>query len=535
MTMKLNKFFLFIMFTSITFNAGTQTNTIGLLHSTINASDRYTLFTPENNEIVYLINNCGEKVNEWVFTEKPGATCYFLENGNLLKAGKNTLEIRDWDNNLIWIYNTTENNIKQHHDIEPLPNGNILCVVRELYTIEEMVAQGRDPNITAENFKLDKIVELEIVGDDEANIVWEWNFIDHFIQEYDESKLNYGGVIDHPELLDVNFDNDNTTDFTHVNAIDYNSDLDQIIITARNLNEFYIIDHSTTTEEAAGHIGGNHNIGGDFLWRWGNPMVYQRGGLEDQKLFLPHDSKWVEQSYTDEGKITAFNNHGDGTGDLSSVIMITPAIVDGTYLKEDNKFLPMDFEWSWDGIILGDTVYEKRKSGVHGLPNGNFIVAETSLGRVFEITKSGDNLWTYKNPSGYVIYNQFEDFTLGDNSFFRAEKYPEDFVGFIGKDLSSQGIIEDVNIISEACIILSDGTELEADLLSVVNPVVGNSLQFNKNVIYQKIMITDMSGRLVFQHGYFNGNSLVLNLKPEMYILRVFSEDKLETRKIIVN
>lgn len=517
-----------------TYNTVAQTLTIGLLHSETNVSDGYTLFTPANNENTYLINNCGEKINEWIFTEKPGATCYFLENGNLLRAGKNSIEIRDWDNNLLWIYSTSDNDIAQHHDIEPLPNGNILCVVRNTFSVEEMTAQGRDPNTIGDYFKLDRIVELQPIGENKANIVWEWRFMDHFIQDFDETKSNYGIILEHPELLDLNFDNNNTVDFTHVNAVDYNSVLDQIIITARNLSEFYIIDHSTTTEEAAGHTGGNSNAGGDILWRWGNPQVYQRGGIEDQKLFLPHDSKWVEPGYVDEGKITAFNNVGDGSGDFSSVNMITPELVDGNYLKEDNKFLPMDFEWSWNGMILDDTVNEPIKSGVHGLPNGNFIIAESSWGRVSEITKSGEHLWSYRNPSGFGIYNQFEEFNLGENSIFRAEKYPSDFIGFAGKDLSSKGIIEDENSNSVACILISDISNPESDLLSIVNPIHGNTLHFNQNVTLQNITITDLNGRVAFKHGYFNGSNLGLKLKPNIYILKLLSEGKVETRKIIV-
>ena len=89
-------------------------------------------------------------------------------------------------------------------------------------------------------------------------------------------------VEDHPELLDLNFPSAHDNDWTHVNAVDYNASLDQIIISARHLSEVYIIDHSTTTAEAAGHTGGNANMGGDFLWRWGNPQIYRQGGPSNQ-------------------------------------------------------------------------------------------------------------------------------------------------------------------------------------------------------------------------------------------------------------
>jgi hypothetical protein len=72
-----------------------QTETVGLLYSNGQESEGYTLFTPEASSTTFLIDNCGNKVNEWTFSEQPGVTCYLLENGNLLRAGLDSLEIRD--------------------------------------------------------------------------------------------------------------------------------------------------------------------------------------------------------------------------------------------------------------------------------------------------------------------------------------------------------------------------------------------------------------------------------------------------------
>ena len=54
--------------------------TVGLLYNDSNATDAYALFTPQTNNETYLVNNCGEKVKQWSFTELPGATCYLLSN-----------------------------------------------------------------------------------------------------------------------------------------------------------------------------------------------------------------------------------------------------------------------------------------------------------------------------------------------------------------------------------------------------------------------------------------------------------------------
>ena len=60
--------------------------------------------------------------------------------------------------------------------------------------------------------------------------------------------------------------------------------LDQIVLSNHNLSEIWIIDHSTTTLEAASHSGGNSGKGGDLLYRWGNPQAYDQGTGADQLL-----------------------------------------------------------------------------------------------------------------------------------------------------------------------------------------------------------------------------------------------------------
>jgi hypothetical protein len=519
----------------LSFSVFGQTTTVGLLNNSINTTQGYTLFTPEMNQNVYLIDNCGYKINEWQFTERPGATCYLLENGNLLRAGKDSLEIRDWDNNLIWSYAMNNNGFAQHHDIEPLPNGNILCVVTDNYTPTEMIEAGRDPNEIGVTFKLDKIIELMPVGSNDASIVWEWKFMDHLIQDIDNTKMNFGVVEDHPELIDINFYTANNSDWSHINAVDYNPELDQIIISSRNHSEFYIIDHSTSSIEAASHLGGNSGKGGDFLWRWGNPQVYRQGNADFQKLSGPHDSKFIFGDYDDAGKISVFNNGGDGTAIFSSIHLITPVIIGGAYAMQDGMFLPLDFDYSWSGEIQGETMFENKKCGTHVLPNGNFIVCQTSLGQISEINRlDGVVLWTYKNPNGTELTSQMSIVPSGDNTLFRGEKYPIDFIGFSGKDLIPGNLIENENEISENCA-ANNGLKSNETFndITVVNPTVLNQIQFNQKLSNVQLTVSDLMGQILFEENAFNGSEIILNERESFYLVTLINENTKLVFKII--
>ncbi|NRA11879.1 MAG: aryl-sulfate sulfotransferase [Crocinitomicaceae bacterium] len=494
--MKITAVILLTLLLNISFS---QSPSIGLIYDSGLAADGYTLFAPESNQEVYLMDNCGEIVNQWTCNEVPGKTSYFLENGNLLHAGQHSLEIRDWDDNLLWEYQTTSNGISQHHDIEPLPNGNILLIVSDFKSSAELIAAGRDPNAIGNNFKMDKILELEPVGTNGANIVWEWYFWDHLIQELDSTKANFGVVADHPELLDLNFQTSSNSDWTHLNGIDYNTDLDQIIMSSRTISEIYIIDHSTSLAESSTDSGGNAQKGGDFLWRWGNPIVYHQGTSFDQQLFGQHDSKWVENGYLHDGKISVFNNALNGSSTISAVHLIEP-IMSGTYNYQINAnlFEPLDFFSTWSGDVLGIPMYTPKKGGANSLPNGGFMICESTKGRFIEIDEAGNVVWVYKNPSGLIIYNQFDIIPANTNQVFRAKKIPLNYPGILGNDLTSTGVIEDVNSLSENCVLNAGIEEIALNNLVIENPIVGGEIHFiDPTLDIKNLKLFDMAGKFI--------------------------------------
>src|SRR5262249_34511271 len=122
-------------------------------------------------------------------------------------------------------------------------------------------------------------------------------------------------------------------DWTHANAVTYNPKLDQVMISSRSLSEIYIIDHSTSSAQAAVHTGGKYGKGGDFLYRWGNPAAYNRGTKADKRLFVQHNPLWIPDGFPGAGKISVFNDGGDRPGGnySSADVIVPPVDANGNY------------------------------------------------------------------------------------------------------------------------------------------------------------------------------------------------------------
>ena len=439
--------------------------TVGLFLDTEDAHEGFTLWNPRF-EASYLINNEGRVVHSWDTALRPGNTSYLLPNGQLLRTARDgpavpirfdqggsggRIEDIDWDGTVSWSYLYSDDTVRHHHDVEPLPNGNVLMIAWELKTDAEAIAAGRDPALLSEGeLWPDHIIEVEPVGATGGTIVWEWHVWDHLIQDFDGAKANFGVVADHPELLDINHVRDTgdpgSANWMHMNAINYNAEFDQILFGSPRLHEIYVIDHSTTTAEAAGHTGGTFGKGGDFLYRWGNPQAYDRGVADDQKLFNQHHVHWIEPGLPGAGNILIFNNGRNRLGpdgDYSSVDEIAPPVDgSGNYtLVGGSAYGPTDPVWTYFATPKAD-FFSRGLSGAQRLPNGNTLIVEgrgattNQAGNFFEVTDAGVTVWQYVNPvanAGPISQGVLPD---SDHNVFRILRYPVDYSGFDGQDLT---------------------------------------------------------------------------------------------------
>lgn len=526
-----------LLIIATTFSNSAQ-NTQGLLYYSAEQSDGYYLFSPDFSTETFLINNCGEVVNTWSFNETPGLTVYPMRSGTILRAGKDTLQIRDWNNNLLWSYATTANGLLQHHDIQPLPTGNILLLCNDAYPLPQAIAMGRNPAITGNNWRLDKIVEIQPIGADSAAVVWEWKIADHLIQDFDPTKANFGVVADRPDRIDANYDNGYNVDWTHVNSVHYNATLDQIVLSVRHLNEVMIIDHSTTTAEAAGSTGGLAGKGGDILWRYGNPAVYRQGTSTDQVLGLQHDAKWAPQNLYDY-TLSIFNN--DYVAGLQSALeLVKPLRSNYNYPIANGKFQTELATIAWKDSILDMPFYESKKSGYEIMPNGHLLVTMSGQAVMAEIRFSGNDpkvLWVYRNPVGQNNVVSPQGSAVGQfQSLFRGTYLSRNEVESWGVSITTQGILESSNPLSDACISSVGMGEMLADetrKLLRINPTSNGKIELVEGLEGSEFWLTDAQGRTV-QYGQLKGTKLSAPNQSGIYFLQIFHGNKMHSTKVLV-
>lgn len=429
-------------------SATAQTRTVGVISATADTASGYTLFAPLMGTETYLVDNFGRKINSWKSDKMSGASDYLLEDGSLLRCEsiQNTsfngggsggrVKRTAWDGKVMWTYDYSSATHVQQHDIEYLPNGNILLLAWESKTQAEASARGRTATGTV---WMDHIVEVKPSGTNAGEIVWEWHVWDHLVQEKDQTKENYGVIADHPELIDVNYKNSDggsmggsAADWIHSNTVKYNPELDQILISAHGFSEVWIIDHSTTKAEAASHKGGKHGKGGDLLYRFGNPAAYKGGTTSDRVLYLQHDPNWIAKGLKGAGNIIVFNNGTQSRGSSVDEFKL-PVDADGKY---DLKKAP---EKVWSYAPSG--FYATNLGSAQRLPNGNTLLCQGTTGTFYEVNAGKTVVWKYVSPvtsSGITQQGKTPGGGVGmqPNQCFRACKYALDFAGFKGKTIT---------------------------------------------------------------------------------------------------
>jgi hypothetical protein len=359
----------------------------------------YTLYSKQNSNKAYLLDLAGNEYHSWTFAsnQKTAYGTYMLPGGTLVRSvsgtnsafvGGATVSVAvqkvDWNGNITWQYNHSNTTSVLHHDICPLPNGNVLMIAYDLKTAAEVVQAGCSLNAVIWS---EKIMEVEPTGPTTGNVVWEWKVWDHLCQDLYPNKDNYvTSVADHPGRININYLP--KKDWMHMNGVDYNPTHNQITFSSHNLNEIYVIDRSTTTAEASGQTGGNSGKGGDILYRWGNPAAY---GVTGTKIFnVVHDAHWVPDDCPNAGYLSAFNNKG-GTGNKTCVDLIDPPYSGYLYVTNPGAaFAPATSTWrhTYSGSATSNM------GSAQQLPNGNTFICIAMSGYLYEIDSNHTVVWS---------------------------------------------------------------------------------------------------------------------------------------------
>ncbi|MDQ3023645.1 MAG: aryl-sulfate sulfotransferase [bacterium] len=398
------------------------------------ANEGYTLFAPMNTKDTYLLDMAGSIVHTWTANYTPGAAAELLPNGHLLRLANlgnatfsngggrgGRLTEFDWDGNVVWTYDLSNSTQVTHHDFCVLPNGNVLLIVWNVVSDADMIQAGRDPaNIDPGKFWVDTVIEVEPTLPYGGNIVWEWDVMDHLVQDFDATKDNFGDPQANHQLMDANYPPKVAGDWTHFNCITYNAALDQVMLTTPFFNEIWIIDHSTTTIEAGGHLGGQYGRGGDLLYRWGNPLVYRQGTAADQQLFFCHDGHWIPDGLDGAGDVLVFNNRaGSPESEVYSAVdqLSLPLNPDGSYFLTAGVYGPTAPVERYTSTPKED-FYSAIMSSGQRLPGGGLLICAGASGYLFETDADGNVLWEYENP-----------FPTLNSPVFQALRYGYDYPG----------------------------------------------------------------------------------------------------------
>jgi hypothetical protein len=546
----MKKIILYLVFLQLVFQATAQESfmipTETRYWDASKAYNGYTLFGSGGTS--YLIDMEGHVVHTW----KIGTNPRFTEGGTLLDAtggnpsNSNTWKELDWAGNTVWQYTESRTVYHAHHDFVKIYNpkfgdSTFLYIANKDLTSQQCLNAGCDPANNYTGAQMDAIVEVDRKG----NIIWEWCFFDHVVQDIDPTKLTYGVVKDTPGKIDLNIrGNPVKSDWLHCNSMDYNQALDLIVINSVH-GEFYVIDHGNTFTkgDVAGSIALAASSKGDFLYRFGDPAKYDQGDppsiLDNwekatsghKQIGGAHNIQWIKSGLPGAGNFLIFNN-AQNLFELtpqSYIVEINPyrnssGITTGSFvnppsagynvvnspdanLMKEKKNVSRQIVWKYSSKN-NTSFFSTIGSGAQRLPNGNTFICAMNDGHFFEVAPSDTSIvWEYINP---ITRNGIKKIKTDNyptfNAAFRAYRYTSDHPALKGKDLTPGKTLtgfdpdyylpKDIVYIKEIREVVKSGNSLNQNY---PNPFSGNTtiefgIEMNKHI---SLIIYDMSGNQV--------------------------------------
>lgn len=528
---------LFLLFVSSPIFA----QSIGLIKLDPDAYEKLVLISPVNSTDTYLIDECGFIVNQWRSEYRPGLSARLDKDGNLYRAGRinsaifragglgGIIEKYNWSGELLWQYRLATDSMHLHHDFYLKENGKLLLIAWDLVSDDELEQKARQGWNVNHQFYSETILEIDPT--DDFRVTWQWNAIDHVIQDRDSLKSDYGRISDNANRININLNSNivnNYLDWLHINSVEYDASTGLLLLSCNGIDEIVAIDQTSTSEEAAGQTGGNYGRGGDLIYRWGNPENYT-GRLEpDEKyLFKQHDARFIKTE--DKIEFSIFNNARIIDGQNYSSVerfelnTIPTASTDIYALHDSTKRV-----WSYN-LDADQMLYSKRMSSAQYLKN-RWLICSSDNGRIIEIDEEGKILWEYINPVGPNQVFEQGEIPFG-NTLFNAVTYDNEFFQ-ANIDLNpGPDKIEEVN--ADPCLESNSSQEIgENQLLNKLRiSAYQICLDYNNAL---DIQVFNMHGQKVLQFST-NKNDFCYNYNLEFGIYVIHLKDPLTQKQLLVN
>jgi uncharacterized membrane protein YgcG len=443
------------------------------------AANGYTMIGP------YLIDMKGNVCH--VF--KQGGTIY--EDGTMYGSGGMAFAKYDWDGNVIFDLEETRPDYRPHHDSNLIFNKalnaeTVIYIANETLTHDELIAAGADPSRTSSGTRMDCLVER----DQNNNVVWEWCMYDHLVQDLYPDKDNYVGkgkkISDYPGKLDFS----HGRVVNHCNGFDYSPELGHIVFDDVR-GEMWIIDHDGTfvagDPEKSIELAASEK--GDFLWRFGDPEMYDQGDSTHKQMGTTHDAQFIKKGRPGYPNLMIYNNGaGMGVAVAQSTIMEINPYLNAQGITTDSYVNPPEAGYKAEPsrrgggkrgggkdrgkggggkrggggkgggsrLISNQLVWEFRNNQESGmlstnggncirLYNGNSLASNKVHGHFVEVTPEFEIVWEYVNPvcrTGVKKIITPEDYDLHPAG--RTDRYPWNYPAFQGKDLTVKGTITEM-------------------------------------------------------------------------------------------
>jgi hypothetical protein len=262
---------------------------------------------------------------------------------------------------------------------------------------------------------------------------WSGSGASWIVQDFDASKPNHVGtgktIANYPGRLNLNLTGHPLKgDWLHLNSVDYNPKLDQLVFNSVQ-GEFYVVDHGGTfvVGDPAASLAAAASSAGDFLYRFGDPARYGQGSapsvLADwtqstsgtKQLGGAHDVQWIESGLTGEGHFLIFNNgqYLSEHAPQSYVMEIDPfagadGVSTGAYVNPpDAGYFTQAFpaatdktprlisrQVTWNYYSKNSmTLFSHIGCSAQRLPNGNTLICADTYGYIMEVTPTGECVW----------------------------------------------------------------------------------------------------------------------------------------------